>query len=44
MSIIYLIPETHVLEFSSEGVLCGSTQNAAFTNEGFTSEETTFEW
>lgn len=44
MSINYLTPETHVLEFSIEGVLCGSTQNAAFTNEGFTSEETTFEW
>ena len=44
MSINYLIPETQILEFSSEGVLCGSSQNAAFTNEGYTSEETTFVW
>ena len=44
MSINYLTPETHSIELSSQGVLCGSSQNAAFTNEGYTSEETTFEW
>jgi hypothetical protein len=44
MSINYLTPETHITELSTEGVWCGSTQSGAFTNEGFTSEETTFEW
>lgn len=44
MSINYLTPETHSIELSSQGVLCGSTQDVAFTNEGYTSEETTFEW
>lgn len=40
----YLVPETQFFEFSTEGVLCGSTQNTTFTNEGFSSEESTFQW
>ena len=40
----YLSPKLQSIEFASEGVLCGSSQNAAFNNEGYNSEETTFEW
>lgn len=40
----YLLPKMEVLDLSSEGVLCASAQTVAFTNEGYTSEETTFEW
>jgi hypothetical protein len=40
----YVSPELHVVEFSSEGILCSSIQEVAFVNEGYSETETLFNW
>lgn len=40
----YLTPEMEIIVISTETVLCGSTQTAAFSNEGYSAEESTFSW
>ena len=40
----YLTPEMEIIVISNETVLCGSTQTAAFSNEGYSAEESTFSW